>query len=470
MTSETTAQNDPQLSLVDDSEAVQAAVLAAAINGNMQVRSGLPALVSAFDEPYRTVAAKLTAELAEGRFVDRHTLGVVLQSCHLARRTAAGVMEPLTAMQVLDLIVATGAQPGQAESYLDVLRSWQRDKQAVELTDRAVELAKAFGNDPDKIAAEIKQLAADARNEGVGGGSDSPSELLELIPFMHRLVTKQTGSKYLGLNSGFQHVNNLLNGLDTGLGVLAAPPGAGKTTFCIQLASQAAELNKMPVIFVSMEQSKDELRAKTLARLSRLQYRHILRGRLNADDPQDSQRLFEAANKYAQLGRFLTIVEGGEKTNVDTICGLAQRQMVKAGATRCLVIVDYLQIMPVAVDAAKGMTSVKDRIDFQVSALRRMARQLDSPVWVISAENRAGYKSKTLDVFKESGGIEYSADIGMVFSRAKENDAGAEYRLLDLNVIKHRNGERGVIKFKFYAKRAEFVETGKEDFVEQSDE
>jgi replicative DNA helicase len=40
------------------------------------------------------------------------------------------------------------------------------------------------------------------------------------------------------------------------------------------------------------------------------------------------------------------------------------------------------------------------------------------------------------------------------------------YRNMNLTIIKNRNGERGVVKFKFYAARSEFVETGKEELVE----
>jgi replicative DNA helicase len=45
--------------------------------------------------------------------------------------------------------------------------------------------------------------------------------------------------------------------------------------------------------------------------------------------------------------------------------------------------------------------------------------------------------------------------------RAAAAAAKGEYRVQDLNVVKNRNGECGVIKFKFYAARAEFVETGR---------
>jgi len=131
-------------------------------------------------------------------------------------------------------------------------------------------------------------------------------------------------------------------------------------------------------------------------------------------------------------------------------------------------VVDYLQIIPVAEKEAGRVTSPKDRVDLHVSALRRMARNLDSPVLAVSAANRAGYQSKQLDVFKESGGIEYSADIAMVLTPSREASSGAkgEFHTLDLNIIKNRNGERGVVKYKSYPKRAEFVETGKEELAE----
>ena len=89
-----------------------------------------------------------------------------------------------------------------------------------------------------------------------------------------------------------------------------------------------------------------------------------------------------------------------------------------------------------------------------------MARSLDSPVIAISSENRAGYDSKKLDVFKESGGIEYSSDIAVVMTLNVEATRAAHgnYRVVDLNIVKNRNGDTAVVKFKFYPEYAEFIE------------
>jgi replicative DNA helicase len=91
-----------------------------------------------------------------------------------------------------------------------------------------------------------------------------------------------------------------------------------------------------------------------------------------------------------------------------------------------------------------------------------MARDLNVAVLCISSENRAGYGSARMDVFKESGGIEYSADIAAVLTEPKgATPANADYRALELRIVKNRNGERGVIQFKFYPAIAKFVETGR---------
>jgi len=77
----------------------------------------------------------------------------------------------------------------------------------------------------------------------------------------------------------------------------------------------------------------------------------------------------------------------------------------------------------------------------------------------ISSENRAGYKTKVgMSVFKESGGIEYSADIAAILSRDNNTEPNDDYRIEDLMIVKNRNGEQGRIRFKFYYAQARFEE------------
>ena len=78
--------------------------------------------------------------------------------------------------------------------------------------------------------------------------------------------------------------------------------------------------------------------------------------------------------------------------------------------TRPTVIIDYLQILqPAPADARKGK---REGIDSTVSELKRLSRELDAPIIVISSVNRANYQAPVaFESLKESGNIEYSADV-----------------------------------------------------------
>lgn len=451
----------------DDLEALQAAVLAAALQGDETCRGQMAALHAGFEEPYRTVASALLDQLLGGGYADQHTVRAAIGGRRLTRRDPDGKVQVLTAQEAISLICAGTLQPAQAAAYLPVLRKQLEAKRRADIKGRAEELARTMGDDPARLLAEIQSLVAHGQRNG-----EPPAEAMLFFPYFQGLVQIQKGTEFLGLDSGFPLLNQTTNGLDTGLSVLAAAPSTGKTTLAFQVCQQVAETNKVPVLFVSLEQSAGELRTKALARLAKIDSRHIARGRLRSDNPDDMTRLQQAAQRYFNLGRYLTVIEGDDTTTIDYIGEVAAAKMARAGAKRCLIVLDYLQILPLQRADAGRVTSAKERVDLHVSGLRRLARQLDSPVLAISAENRQGYTSKKIDVFKESGGIEYSADIAAVMTLDKEatRAAAGKYRVVDLNIVKNRNGALAVVKFKFYPERAEFVESEKGQLPEEQGE
>ncbi len=454
-----------------DFASMQAAVLAAAIKGNSDVRAQLTQVQSAFEEPFRTVASVVVQKLTAGDYLDEHLLGEALHGHRLIRRGLAGTPEELTTNQIINWIFTSEVNPDQSLAYVSMLRTRVLAKRKDELNDRVIGLTKTHGGDLGRLIAALEELVLE--NGRLTSTLDAfPTELLQVIPYAKELEERQRGVDFQGLDSGFSHYNRICNGLDTGLTILAAPPGLGKTSLLWQMFCQAAKINNVPVVFFSLEQSKAELRDKALARFSKLEYRHIQRGRLRADNPWHWAQLLQALQEYALISHYITIVEGDDSTTVDTILGVAKSKMAQSRADRCLIGLDYLQILPARPVDAGRLTSAKDRIDLHVSALRRIARKLKSPVIAISSENRSGYgKSRQMDVFKESGAIEYSADIAMVLARSRQcGDNGADFRLLDCNIIKNRNGETGVVKFKFYPKRMEFVETGSEKLPDELSE
>jgi replicative DNA helicase len=281
---------------------------------------------------------------------------------------------------------------------------------------------------------------------------------------------------FLGLDTGFAHLNYVANGLMAGLFVLGASPSTGKTTFVKQLADQVVEANPdAACLFVSLEQSREELRVKTLSRLSGVENRDILRGRLDRA-LTGWKAVKEAAQGYhgAVAGRFF-ILEGDKTTTPDRI-RLAALQVKRATqAARLLVVVDYLQIVP----TEEQYRDPRNRVDAVVSDLRRLARDLDAAVVAVSSVGRTSYASPGMAAFKESGGVEYGADLGAVMTRKADDPkgqstfkgiTGRQWKRVSLDIVKNRNGERSRIEFDFFPQVSTFVEKGKTSLPDEDPE
>jgi replicative DNA helicase len=277
------------------------------------------------------------------------------------------------------------------------------------------------------------------------------------------------GRDYLGLDSGFEHLNEILNGLTEGLFILIGMPSCGKTTLAKQIADHVAEKEKIPVLFYSFEQSTEELQIKSLARLSQVDSRVIRKGRTAGDI---AWAKVEAAQRdyLSGPGPYLAVIEAGLTDTVEAIRAGALMAKRKAGTERVFLVLDYLQVIPAGKDAPDHRS---ERIDWNLSELRRLSRDLKSPVLVLSTLNRAAYgdptRPPTLIAMKESGGIEYSADVVICLwrdSTEAENltgKCGRSTARVEAHVLKNRNGESAKIKLNFTPSWALFAEGDKED-------
>lgn len=251
-----------------------------------------------------------------------------------------------------------------------------------------------------------------------------------------------------GYWSGFSHLDAVIGGLRPGVFVIAAAPSAGKTTFIKQMADQVAECNDgVPVLFFSYEQSASELRRKTLARLSKIDNQRIREGKVQEGD------LAIAIEYIHRFGRRLKVIEADVRHNVGMIRLIAQREKHQTGKSP-VIFVDYLQIMPAA---DLKMKDKRAEVDSLVSELRRLARDIDAPVVVISSMSRAAYDQVKIGGFKESGGIEYGADLAAIMDVQTETPDGTE-RSIELVILKNRNGMRRTIELNYKMKFDTFAD------------
>ena len=219
---------------------------------------------------------------------------------------------------------------------------------------------------------------------------------------------------FMPIKTGFESLDRALDGgLQAGLYVLGALSSLGKTTFCVQLADTVA-VQGQPCLFVTIEQSAAEITAKSLSRLMSCPERQYSTSditnalRRNRWGLEDHQRLAKACGTYSDLiAPYLRILEGSKQPTTGDIRSVAELMAEHYGKPP-VIFLDYLQLLA----PQNERDTDKQAIDNNVMALRQMARDLRTPVIVISSLNRSSYsEGVTMDSWKESGAIEYGADV-----------------------------------------------------------
>ena len=208
----------------------------------------------------------------------------------------------------------------------------------------------------------------------------------------------------------FKNLDEQLNGgIRDGLYVLGAISSLGKTTLALQIADNLARQGEKVIIF-SIEMGRFELVNKTLSRLTYIN--NPYRAKTNLDIMKSetiTAETEEAIKDYLKFANNIIIEQGNFGFNVDNINEYLKDYIEKTGQ-RPFVLVDYLQIL----QPPKNLERATDKaiVDYNVKTLKQIARNYNIPIFVISSFNRQNYYADAdLEAFKESGGIEYTADV-----------------------------------------------------------
>ncbi len=264
------------------------------------------------------------------------------------------------------------------------------------------------------------------------------------------------------ISTGFYNLDNILDGgLYEGLYILGAISSLGKTTLALQLADNLAKTGQDVLIF-SLEMARSELIAKSISRLTYLladnkadakTTRGITAGARYAGYSKIEKALInKAIGQYKDYAQHIYIHEGIGNIGAEKVKEVV-RQHIAITGSKPVVILDYIQIL-----APYDMRSTdKQNTDKAVLELKRLSRDFKITVLGISSFNRDSYKAGgginqgkvSMTDYKESGALEYSADVllGLEFASAgsKEYDERTEKkkdpRQIRLVVLKNRNGK-----------------------------
>jgi len=287
------------------------------------------------------------------------------------------------------------------------------------------------------------------------------SEGEQLEEVLDALQQQQQVEEFAGWDTGFANLNRALDGIFPGLYLLIGPPACGKTALAKQLLDQIARHNTRPGIFFSFSDSKNELRIKTLARLSAMENREIRRGsayllhwygmpkahHASADQLAPSweklRRIAEDARSWLDL---IYLIECDRSANLQTIG--AQIRQIDAEP---FVVIDDCQRL------GEMNRTLPARLPIVVEQLQALALELKLPLcatWPdLSPKNEIAPHAWSDKVAGADVIMVMEKDLPRTTQLTEPNVA------ITLHIVKNRGGERGKLAFDFNPAFAKFVET-----------
>ncbi len=304
----------------------------------------------------------------------------------------------------------------------------------------------------EKAEAELFSVSDQSLKQDLVSIESILTDSFDRIEELHR-----NKGQLRGIRTGYRDLDNMTAGLQrSDLIILAARPAMGKTTLVTNLAYNVATIAKMPVLFFSLEMSKEQLIDRMLADASGVDSWNIRTGNLSDDD---FSKISEAMGEMAEAPIYIDDTPGLSVLEMRTKARRAAHDQQLG-----LIIVDYLQLMQTNGNHNGNRVQEVSEIS---RGLKLIARELNVPLIALSQLSRS-VESRTppipqLSDLRESGSIEQDADIVSFIYRPGyyEPDNPEVQNITDLIIAKHRNGPVGKVQLYFHPERLRFMSLDK---------
>lgn len=338
-----------------------------------------------------------------------------------------------------------------AESYAEIVAQKAVRRRLIKASGEISELSYDENSSTQELLqqaeAELFSVSDQSLKQDLISLESILTESFDRIEELHR----NKGS-LRGVRTGYRDLDNMTAGLQrSDLIILAARPAMGKTTLVTNLAYNVATIAKQPVLFFSLEMSKEQLVDRMLADASGVDAWNIRTGNLSDDD---FSKLSEAMGEMSEAPIYIDDTPGLSVLEMRTKARRAAHEQPLG-----LIIIDYLQLMQ---GSGRSDGNRVQEVSEISRGLKLIARELNVPVIALSqlsrsVESRSPQIPQLADL-RESGSIEQDADIVMfIYREAYYNPETERENITDLIISKHRNGPVGKIELYFHPERLRFM-------------
>ena len=265
----------------------------------------------------------------------------------------------------------------------------------------------------------------------------------QIIDTLDMIEKNMKNKNDYSLYTGMLDLDQLTCGLhNEELTIIGARPGMGKTTFALQIADYIAK-KKIPVMFISLEMSEEQIITKLIAKETRI---NSTKMRLGTLTDQEAVKVYEAGAELEEKSLYIT-------SNLRTIQQIeVEARKMKNKKNICLIIIDYIQL----IKSSQKFNLREQEVADITRTLKLLTLELKIPIIGLCQLNRnATRQEPMLSDLRESGAIEQDADNVIFIYQEEETDAAAP--VVTIKLAKQRAGSTGKVNMVFRKVYSEFV-------------
>ena len=326
------------------------------------------------------------------------------------------------------------------EKYIKIVDEKFMLRNLVQSANQLIALGYDETEDVDKILDKAEKEIFDlTQKKSTTGYSSIKDVLVESFAELEKLYNQK--GHITGVSTGFSDLDYKTSGFHgSELIILAARPAMGKSAFAINIATNAAVQNKIPVAIFNLEMSKEQIGNRILCSEAMVDSNKIKTGQI---EDQDWIKLASTLGILSDAPIYIDDTAG-----ISIMESRAQCRKLKMDKNIGLIVIDYLQLIQ---GSGKRNSSRENEISEISRSLKILAKELDVPVIALSQLSRGAEKRDDkrpmLSDLRESGAIEQDADIVMFIYRDDYyNENSEEKNVAEIIMAKHRGGSTGTVK------------------------
>ena len=364
-----------------------------------------------------------------------------------------GLLEKIGGIKVLIELISQIPNLVYLEEYLQLVKEKFLRRALIKLGYEAINSGYITNIPLENILNDVENKFLNLTSETKTQKLFSSAELLNDIFF--ELKEKSLNPRLFGLPSGFYDLDSLTQGFQkSDLIIIAGRPSIGKTAFGLNIAINIIKNTKLPVLFFSLEMSKEQIMYRLLSMETNITQMQLRSGKLTQNDWLKLNKIFKILSKLPFFINDISYLSIQDiRSKIKTII-FEQNQIG-------LILIDYLQLIQNSNIKRENRVQELSKI---TRSLKAIAREFDVPIIALSqlsrnVENRVDQKPVLSDL-RESGSIEQDADLVLMLYRNQYGNLVQldenNFQLVELIIAKHRNGPVGSVKLQFDEKRTKF--------------